>query len=80
MKTKSQKILNVLSATVVINFMDEGGTIISTKTVEIPIPAKIVDRLAKLDTSVMIIEDRYELHTATIRNENMEIVGHYNPN
>ncbi len=77
---KTPKFINSLSATAVISFKDDCGCTIMEKTVEIAVPPKVADRLAKVETSVQMTEARYELHSVFIRDENMEITSYNNPN
>ncbi len=81
MKTeKTPRCLNLTHTTIVISFKDGAGDIIMEKTVEIAVPSKVADRLAKVETSVEVTEARYELHSVFIRDKDMEIIRYNNPN
>lgn len=81
MKTeKTPRCINLTSTTVVISFKDRAGDIIMERTLEIAVPSRVADRLAKVETSVEVIEARYELHTVLTRDKDMEITRYINPN
>lgn len=81
MKTeKTPRSLSLASTTVVISFKDAAGDIIMEKTLEIAVPSRVADRLAKIETSVEVIEARYELYKVFIRDKDMEMTGYNSPN
>lgn len=73
---KTPKFINSLSATAVISFKDDCGCTIMEKTVEIAVPPKVADRLAKVETSVQMTEVKYELYSVLIRDKDMGIAGY----
>jgi len=79
MKIKTPKLINILSATAVISFKDDGGFIIMEKTVEIAVPTRVADRLAKVETSDQMTETQYELHKVFIRDKDMRVTGYDGP-